>query len=44
MGSWVVGDENIIMNSGELPRKGTTKFRSLGLPLFDSFLPDDNLE
>jgi hypothetical protein len=42
--SGMVGDERIITDSGEHLRKGTEKFRSLGLTFFDSFVLDDHLE
>jgi hypothetical protein len=39
-----IGDELTATNSGQQVRKGTEKFRSLGLPLFDSFVLDVHLE
>jgi hypothetical protein len=41
--SIVGGDELDFTDSGEVLRKGTEKFRSLGLPFFDSSHPDDYL-
>jgi hypothetical protein len=39
-----VGGELMVADSGDVWRKGTEKFQSLGLPLFDSFVLDDHLE
>jgi hypothetical protein len=41
--SGMVGDERIIMDSGELLEKGTVKFCLLKPPLLDSFIPDDQI-
>jgi hypothetical protein len=39
-----VRDELTVADSGHVLRKGTEKFRSLGLPFFDSFVLDVHLE
>jgi hypothetical protein len=39
-----VGGELTLADTDDVRRKGTEKFRSLGLPLFDSFGLDDHLD